>query len=159
MDDTLAERIEGTLRNMGWSGEEAPVNGAVPPSATDGKRVYLNWLGIVFAVDAKTGKLLWRSRKFSDLSNQAQQFVYGGVNISRYTMALSGNKVFVTGLPLEPELRVVISGIILGQHQPHPAHRSVEPLPARRRFSGVDHPPAPTNAAEASTNPVGSVAF
>ena len=68
---------------------EMPISASVPPSATDGKRVYLNWLGIGFAVDAQTGKLLWRTRKFSELSNMAQQFVYGGINIGRYHLALA----------------------------------------------------------------------
>jgi outer membrane protein assembly factor BamB len=101
MDESVAQRLEQALNNMGWGGEQMPVSAAVPPSATDGKRVYLNWLGIAFAVDARTGKLVWRSRKFSDLSNQAQQLVYGGVNPARYHLALHGDKVYVTGLPLD----------------------------------------------------------
>jgi len=101
MDDSLAEQFQQALRNMGWGNIEAPVSSSVPPAVTDGKRVYLNWLGIAFAVDANTGKLLWRSRKFSDLTGQAQQFAYGGVNISRYEIALHGNHVLVTGLPLD----------------------------------------------------------
>ena len=101
MDKTLAERIESALRNMGWGGQEMPISASVPPCATDGKRVYLNWLGIGFAVDAQTGKLLWRTRKFSELSNMAQQFVYGGINIGRYHLALAGDRVFITGMPLD----------------------------------------------------------
>ena len=102
MDETVKERLNQALQNMGWgNGTEAPVSAAVPPSATDGKRVYLNWLGIGFAVDAKTGKLLWRTRKFSELSNQAQQLVYGGVNLARYHLTLDGNRVLITGLPLD----------------------------------------------------------
>lgn len=102
MDETVKQRLNQALQNMGWgNGMEAPVSAAVPPSATDGKRVYLNWLGIGFAVDARTGKLLWRTRKFSDLSNQAQQLVYGGVNIARYHLTLNGNRVLITGLPLD----------------------------------------------------------
>ena len=101
MDKTLAERIESTLRNMGWGGQEMPISASVPPSATDGKRVYLNWLGIGFAVDAQTGKLLWRTRKFSELSNMAQQFVYGGINIGRYHLTLAGDRVYITGMPLD----------------------------------------------------------
>jgi outer membrane protein assembly factor BamB len=101
MDDAFSQRLEQTLRNMGWGGNEAPVSAAVPPSATDGKRVYLNWLGIAFAIDAKTGKLLWRTRKFTDLANQAQQMAYGGVNITRYHIAVDGSRVLITGLPLD----------------------------------------------------------
>jgi outer membrane protein assembly factor BamB len=101
MDETLAEKLEQALRNMGWGGTEAPMSASVPPSATDGKRVYLNWLGIAFAIDARTGKLLWRSRKFSDLSDQAQQLVYGGINISRYHLALDGDRVLITGMPID----------------------------------------------------------
>ena len=101
MDESVAQRLEQALQNMGWGGNEMPVSSAVPPSATDGQRVYLNWLGIAFAVDARTGKLVWRSRKFSDLSNQAQQLVYGGVNPARYHLAHAADKVYVTGLPLD----------------------------------------------------------
>jgi outer membrane protein assembly factor BamB len=101
MDETLAEKLEQALRNMGWGGTETPMSASVPPSATDGKRVYLNWLGIAFAIDAKTGKMLWRSRKFSDLSNQAQQLVYGGVNIIRYHLVLDGDRVLITGMPID----------------------------------------------------------
>jgi outer membrane protein assembly factor BamB len=39
----------------------------VPVAAADGERLYCNWLGICFAVDLKTGKLLWRTEKFSQL--------------------------------------------------------------------------------------------
>ena len=99
-DPTLSEKFEEALRNMGWGGAEASMGSAVPPTATDGKRIYLNWFGIAFAVDVQTGKLLWRSRKFSDLGNQAQQFAYGGLDVNRYHIALDGSRVLITGLPL-----------------------------------------------------------
>ena len=61
--------------NWGW-GMRFPVAEMVPAVARDEQRVYLNFLGYLLAVDIKTGKLLWRSARFSDLGQKVQQNQY-----------------------------------------------------------------------------------
>jgi len=52
-----------------WSG----LNSFVPPVAMDGQRLYGNWLGVVFAVDLDTGKLVWWHGRFGDMTERLQQ--------------------------------------------------------------------------------------
>lgn len=69
----------------------------VPPAAHDGRRLYCNWLGVCFAVDLTTGKLLWRSDKFSALqeSNRLQQFFFQ-YDVNRYALTLAASRLLVT---------------------------------------------------------------
>jgi outer membrane protein assembly factor BamB len=48
--------IEESMRN--WYGA-ASFSSFLPAAATDGERIYGNWLGACFAIDAATGKTIW----------------------------------------------------------------------------------------------------
>lgn len=100
-DESLKEKLQAALMNSGWYGNVNSLTSYVPPAATDGKRVYVNWLGIVFAADAKTGKLVWRTRKFGELADKFQNFLSYGVDISRYSITAAGDSVLVTGVNLD----------------------------------------------------------
>ena len=67
-----AATIASLGQNWGW-GMRFPVSEMVAPAACDGARVYVNLLGYHLAVDAKNGKLLWRSARFNDLATKIQQ--------------------------------------------------------------------------------------
>ena len=101
MDDALNAKLEGALNNNGWGRYMTGLSTFVPPTATDGQRVYVNWLGIVFALDARTGKMLWRNRKFSELGDKFQNFVNQMLEVDCYSMSVSGDRLFVTGINLD----------------------------------------------------------
>jgi len=61
-------------RNWGWG--RMPISEMIPASATDGARLYLNFVGNQAAVDLTNGKLLWRTGKFHDLPQQLQDKYY-----------------------------------------------------------------------------------
>lgn len=100
-DETLQQQLQ-TQMMQGYVNAGA-LNGYVPPAGTDGRRVYVNLLGVVFAVDAQTGKLVWRTRKFSELGDKFQMFLGYGVDITRYSLvtAPEANAVLVSGINLD----------------------------------------------------------
>jgi outer membrane protein assembly factor BamB len=101
IDPEMQENIKTALTNMGWQGQMmGQVAGTVPPSATDGKRVYVNWLGVGFAMDVQTGKLLWRTDKFTDLAQNFQQIVSYMVDMDRYSLTLVDDCVIINRVPL-----------------------------------------------------------
>jgi outer membrane protein assembly factor BamB len=61
--------------NWGWQ-MRFPVAEMVPAAAVDEKRVYLNYLGYLIAIDLNTGKLVWRSARFNELPQKVQQQQY-----------------------------------------------------------------------------------
>ncbi len=73
----------------------------VPNYDTDGERVYLNWMGIVFAVDVQTGKLLWRTESFDKLHPHFATMQQGRVNLSQYGIHVVGERVLTTALGLD----------------------------------------------------------
>ena len=92
-----------------WSVQGSGVHRAIPATAADGRRVYANWLGAVFALDRETGKLLWTSRGFDEMvTGFAEMFERGSVmSPGRFTLAVTGpstgegSLVLATALPNE----------------------------------------------------------
>ena len=99
-----AGEMRDQVRQMmaqGWWVEH-DVSNVVPVSAADGKRIYVNWIGVCFAVDARTGKLLWRTDKFSDLTGKVREIIQGsGVALDRYAITPLGDRVLYSRLPLD----------------------------------------------------------
>lgn len=58
--------------NWGWN-QRFPVTEMVPAVARDEKRVYVNFMGYLMALDVATGKLVWRSARLADLGTKMQQ--------------------------------------------------------------------------------------
>ncbi|MCL2647485.1 MAG: PQQ-binding-like beta-propeller repeat protein [Phycisphaerales bacterium] len=88
------EQMDQKLRNMGWSSRNYQFKGLVPAAAADEKRVYVNWLGVVYTVDIETGKMLWRTAKFTDISANPENFFRYGIDLQRFGLAVMGEKVF-----------------------------------------------------------------
>lgn len=78
MTGEVAAAVDQQLAQYGWGSLGAKLTQAVPPSYVDEKRVYCNWLGIAFAVDVRTGKMLWRTDPFGDLAQKLIQSVMQG---------------------------------------------------------------------------------
>jgi len=72
----------------------------VPAVAADGKRVYANWFGIVFAIDVASGKLAWRSQKFGDITQHFGQMSYSA-NPEAYRLAAGSGIVLSLHVPVE----------------------------------------------------------
>ena len=68
---TDAAAMANIGRNWGWG--RMTISEFVPPAVVDDKRVYLNLLGHHVALDRNTGKLLWRTARFHDVTQKAQQ--------------------------------------------------------------------------------------
>lgn len=99
-DDTLREQVAQLMAQGWWI--QTDVSNSIPVSAVDDKRLYVNWLGVCFALDIKTGKLLWRTDKFTDLAGKAQQIVQSDVALERYMITPAGSdRVLYTRIPLD----------------------------------------------------------
>ncbi|MFO1007160.1 MAG: PQQ-binding-like beta-propeller repeat protein [Planctomycetaceae bacterium] len=73
----------------------------VPNSAADSERIYLNWMGVIFAVDVNTGKLAWRTDSFSKVPPHFSEMQQGRVDLSQYAIQVVGDRVLTTALPLD----------------------------------------------------------
>jgi outer membrane protein assembly factor BamB len=88
------EKMDEQIASSGWGYYGLRFSGTVPGAAVDGKRMYVNWMGVVFAADLETGRMLWRSGKFTDVQTKALQFVQNGVDFSRFTLRIHSGKIF-----------------------------------------------------------------
>ena len=99
LGESLAEEFHNALQNTGWGRFMDPPDATIPPSAIDGQRVYVAWLGIAFAIDLKTGKLAWRTDKFTKLNGQGMQYIEMGGDGGSAITAAAGH-VFAVGVDL-----------------------------------------------------------
>ncbi|WZO96231.1 PQQ-binding-like beta-propeller repeat protein [Isosphaeraceae bacterium EP7] len=83
--------------------QATPLSLVVPAVAVDGSNIYANYLGTIFAIDARTGKLLWRSGTFHhvDLSAMQQQVQF--MDTSRFAVVASGESVWTLGRDLKDQ--------------------------------------------------------
>jgi outer membrane protein assembly factor BamB len=88
------EKMDQQIQQQGWGYRGWQFAGMLPGAATDGKRLYVNWVGVIYAADLETGKMLWRTGKFSEIPQKAIQFIQYGVDASKMTVGASGGKVF-----------------------------------------------------------------
>jgi outer membrane protein assembly factor BamB len=63
--------------------------------AADEKRFYGNLLGTIFAADLQTGKLLWRTGKFSEVRERLSQDLQWGTSPTAFFMVRIGDKLLV----------------------------------------------------------------
>jgi outer membrane protein assembly factor BamB len=101
LDESLARKLQSAITANGWAANMSGLRTTIPWTATDGRRVYCNWLGIVFAADVSTGKLVWRSRAFSQLGDKFQNFLNMMLDTDCYTLTRAGQYVLVTGVNLD----------------------------------------------------------
>jgi outer membrane protein assembly factor BamB len=98
-NDGLADQISQQVRNFGWQNMMPDLLAIVPGSAADEKHAYINWMGICYGLDARTGKLLWRTDKPSDIGQNVQQFIQFSPEVVRYTAAAAGDRALFVRIP------------------------------------------------------------
>ena len=101
LDPALAEKISLQSNQNGWGGQMAPITRVVPSAVTDGKRVYLNWYGILWAVDVETGKLVWWSDHFKKLGEKINELMQWQVEANRFTLTMAGDSLLTVSLNLD----------------------------------------------------------
>ena len=70
---------------------------AVPAVAVEGSTLFVNYLGHIFALDLKSGKLLWRTGSFHNLELLAMQPIGQMLDPSRFAIVASGEHVWTPG--------------------------------------------------------------
>ena len=101
LDSTLQEKIYQQVNQNGWGQQMGGMARAVPAAITDGQRIYLNWYGILWAVDLQTGKLLWWTDHFKKLSEKFNEMIQWQVDPNRFTVTLAGDSLLVVTLDLD----------------------------------------------------------
>jgi outer membrane protein assembly factor BamB len=61
--------------------------------AVDEKRFYANWLGAVYAADLETGKMLWRTDKFTDAFQRVTASLQQGILPDGFFLVAAGPKL------------------------------------------------------------------
>ena len=80
-----------------------PLSAAIPAVAVNGKVLYANYLGYVFAVSLETGKLIWRSASFHNLEIPASQGQARMVDTKRYAIVASKTHVWTLSHDLKDQ--------------------------------------------------------
>src|SRR5262249_30997554 len=83
--------------------ETSPLSGAVPAAAVEGSKLFVDYLGYVFAVDMTSGKMLWRSAAFHHLEVTAMQDQARMLEPGRYAIVASGDHVWTLGRDLKDQ--------------------------------------------------------
>lgn len=81
--------------------ESNGLSAVVPAVAVDGSTLLANYLGYVFALDLKTGKLLWRSAPFHHLEIAAMQDQVRALDATRFAIVARGGYVWSLGRELK----------------------------------------------------------
>jgi outer membrane protein assembly factor BamB len=80
-----------------------PLSAAIPAVAVNGKVLYANYVGYVFAVNLETGKLIWRSASFHNLEIPASQGQARMVDTKRYAIVASKTHVWTLSHDLKDQ--------------------------------------------------------
>ncbi|MHC5537797.1 outer membrane protein assembly factor BamB family protein [Singulisphaera rosea] len=100
----VAESIEAGMNPhelTQW--ESNPLSAAVPAVTIDGSSLYANYLGHVFAIDLKSGKMLWRSASFHNLEVIAMQDQSRMLDPNRFAIIASGDYVWSLGRDIKDQ--------------------------------------------------------
>lgn len=81
--------------------EANPLSGAVPAAAVDGATLYANLLGYVFALNLRSGKLIWRSGSFHNIEVPAAQDQARMTDPARFAIVASKSHVWSLGRDLK----------------------------------------------------------
>jgi outer membrane protein assembly factor BamB len=83
--------------------ESNALSAVVPATTIDGSTLFVNYLGYIYAIDLKTGKMLWRSGGFHHLEMIAMQDFTRAIDPSRFGIVASGEHVWVLARDLKDQ--------------------------------------------------------
>ena len=83
--------------------ESHPLSAAVPAATVDGKTLFVNDLGFVFAVDVTSGKMLWRTEALHHLRILTIQDQTRMIDPTRFAIVAAGDHVFTVGRSLKEQ--------------------------------------------------------
>jgi outer membrane protein assembly factor BamB len=81
--------------------EQNALSATVPAVCVSGPKLFVNYLSYLFAIDLKSGKLLWRSAAFHNVEVPAMQNVAQFTDTTRYTIIASGENVWTLSRDLK----------------------------------------------------------
>jgi hypothetical protein len=81
--------------------ESNPLSAVVPAVTIDGSTLFVNYLGYIFALDLKSGKMLWRSAGFHHLEVSVMQDQARVIDPARFAIVASGEHVWRLGRNLK----------------------------------------------------------
>lgn len=96
LSHTGREQLLNAVRNNWY---RSGIETYVPTTATDGNKLYCNWLGLCFAIDLENGKLLWRSEKFSQMAQRLPQMQQQPHNFNGFSITVVGDAVLAVAVP------------------------------------------------------------
>ena len=100
----FAESVEAGMAPVELTQWESNTLSAVVPAATvDGKSLFVNYLGHVFAIDLPSGKMLWRSASFHNIELLMQQNMNRGLDATRFAIVAAGEHVWVLARDLKDQ--------------------------------------------------------
>ncbi|WP_435010754.1 PQQ-binding-like beta-propeller repeat protein [Tundrisphaera lichenicola] len=100
----FAESIEAGMTPPELTQWESNALSAVVPAVADGgSSIFVNFLGYVFALDAKSGKMLWRSGSFHHLDILAMQGQAQMIDPARFAVVASDDLVWTVGRDLKDQ--------------------------------------------------------
>jgi outer membrane protein assembly factor BamB len=73
----------------------------VPATTIDGSNLFVNYLGHVFALDCKSGKMLWRSASFHHLETSVFQNI--PIDPSRFAILAAGEYIWTLGRDIKDQ--------------------------------------------------------
>jgi outer membrane protein assembly factor BamB len=100
----FAESVEAGMTPVELTQWESNSLSAVVPAATvEGKTLFVNYLGHVFAVDLTSGKMLWRSASFHNIELLTQQNMVRGLDATRFAIVAAREHVWVLARDLKDQ--------------------------------------------------------
>ncbi len=89
----------------------------IPVAAADDRALYAQWHGLAFALDLSTGKLLWRTGRFTEVAASIAFRINTATGNPRgYTIALTDTHVLVQSAPPNNRVRSPNAGFVLRAH-------------------------------------------
>lgn len=101
LDDATRATLSAVSNNNRGYGVPIDIMRLVPPTLADERAVYAHWMGVVFALDIETGKLLWRTGSFSDAGQGIGNRLNGiASNPRAYQIAQTKDLLFTLDTPI-----------------------------------------------------------
>jgi outer membrane protein assembly factor BamB len=98
VDPDQLKALKVQVSQNGWSWMVSELSQTVPSTAIDQERIYVNYGGVCFAADLRTGKVLWQTDSLGDTLNKMRQMTQMGSWYSNaaFSTTLCGDNVMFT---------------------------------------------------------------